>query len=53
MTILLEEPIWFHVESPQSYKVGQKVEVWPKGAIAESYPAQGEAGRINIIEDIE
>ncbi len=44
---------WFHVDSSQSYKVGQKVAVWPKGAIAESYPAQGEAGRINIIEDIE
>ncbi|WP_221566888.1 YobA family protein [Alkalihalobacillus sp. TS-13] len=42
---------WFKVDSVDTYKIGQKVEVWPKGAIAESYPAQGTAGKINILEE--
>ncbi|WP_312811248.1 DUF3221 domain-containing protein [Sedimentibacter sp.] len=33
-----------------SLKKGQKVEVWHTGVLAESYPMQGEAVYINIIE---
>lgn len=33
-----------------SLKVGQKVELWHAGILAESYPMQGEAVYINIID---
>ncbi|MFE5320695.1 DUF3221 domain-containing protein [Paenibacillus sp. NPDC056579] len=33
------------------YKVGQKVRYWVDGGIAESFPAQASAKKIEIIED--
>lgn len=33
-----------------SLKKGQKVEIWHTGILAESYPMQGEAVYVNIIE---
>lgn len=44
---------WFTVSDVKKYKIGQKVEVWPKGGIAESYPAQGTAGKIEILEEVD
>ncbi|MCF6138709.1 YobA family protein [Pseudalkalibacillus berkeleyi] len=45
------DAFWFTVSDVQKYKIGQKVQVWPKGSIAESYPAQGTAGKIEVIEE--
>lgn len=43
------EAIWFS-NSPPNVEVGHKVEVLSTGAIAESYPAQGKADTVAVIE---
>lgn len=45
------EAYWLEVSDVDQYEIGQKLEVWPKGPMMESYPAQGAAGKINILED--
>ncbi|WP_349408591.1 YobA family protein [Pseudalkalibacillus sp. SCS-8] len=47
------EAYWFKVDNIDQYEIGQKLEVWPTGAIAESYPAQGMAGKIEVLDDAE
>ncbi|WLD92940.1 YobA family protein [Alkalihalobacillus sp. AL-G] len=44
---------WIKVKTPDSFKIGQKVEVWTVGPILESYPAQAEAGKVEILEDVD
>ena len=34
---------------PSSIEVGQKVQVWFDGPVAESYPLQGKAGRVEVV----
>ncbi|PYZ96840.1 hypothetical protein CR205_14265 [Alteribacter lacisalsi] len=42
---------WFSgIEDPSQYAKGTLVRVWA-GEIAESYPAQGEAERIEVVEE--
>jgi hypothetical protein len=42
------DAIWVS-KAPQEIEVGQKVQVWFEGAIASSYPGQGEASKVVII----
>jgi hypothetical protein len=43
------EAIWFS-KAPSDVEIGQRVEVWSDGPIAESYPAQGQADRVSVVE---
>ena len=40
--------IWVS-SAPAHVKIGQKVQVWIDGGIAESYPAQGKAGKVLVV----
>jgi len=42
------EAIWFQYAGSE-VDIGQQVRVWSDGAIAESYPAQGKAKRVEIV----
>lgn len=41
---------WVQVDNPGQYEIGQLVKVWFDGPILESYPAQGAAERIELLE---
>ncbi len=45
------EAYWLKVDDLEPFEIGQKLEVWPIGGMMESYPAQGEAGKVIIIEE--
>ncbi|MFC5405441.1 DUF3221 domain-containing protein [Cohnella soli] len=43
------EAIWF-AKAPDDIQIGQRVDVMPAGAIAESYPAQGVAASVSVLK---
>lgn len=43
------EATWFS-NAGSGLEVGQRVRVWPEGGIAESYPGQGKASRVEVVE---
>ncbi|MGM7702864.1 YobA family protein [Pseudalkalibacillus sp. Hm43] len=45
------EAYWLKVQDIEAFKIGQKLEVWPIGGMMESYPAQGEGGKVIILEE--
>lgn len=43
--------IWLQTEKAAELQVGQKVQYWIEGAVAESYPMQGKAHNIEVIAE--
>ena len=45
--------IWLETSDISELEVGQKIRYWVDGPVAESFPEQGAAERIEVIENVE